>query len=1168
MMRLISFTYPAIVKFSKSLASMLMLAVVVCITHGAAAAAQDSTPTLKVGEPVEKNLAGGQRDKYQVGIEAGQYLHIVVEQEGIDVKVSLKLPDGQETELDSPYNMRGPEDISIIAKSSGICLLEVVAPNKGVADGSYKIRVLALREATPADTGRASAAQALALALKAASKASSGEELDEAVKKLNAALALWEALGDQRGKAYAQTAVGQAFMRIGKFDEAIKLFDAARAFWRETNSLTEQAYLFSEAAGANRNRGNYQEAWARYDDALKLYREAGDVWGQAWILNNTGFAYHRSGQASVAMDYYKQALPLWRSARDRTMEINTLNNIGGVYNDLGDLQQALISHEEVRRISEELGNKFLLANSYNNIGLIYDIWGESQTALSYYEKALALFREEKRRDREAITLHNIGVDYGVLGDAPGALDYLNQSRDIQKQLNLNLDQATTLTSIGLIYSQQNDQRKALEYYKLALPLRFNSKGELTNKRGQAYTLTNIGLAHALSGEPQKALEVYGQALKLREETNDRRGEAITLDKTGQAYSLLGDRAKALENYEKALSRWQSIGDRHGEALTLYGISRVERDRGDLAAARQTIHKAVSLVESLRSKVSGQQLRTTYLATRQNYYELEVDVNMRLYLAAGAEQQQKEEYVAVALQASEKGRVRSLLDTLTEAQADISQAGDPKLALKAEQLQHQIDAMAEQLLFLRNRSRAEDAAFVAKRIDALTAEYEDIQTRLRASNPRYAALTQPRLLDLSEIRKQLLDDNTLLLEYALGEERSYLWAVTQTSVTGFQLSGSDDIEKAARRLRELTVVWQTTPEKNPEGFSARVIKARDQYWPQAEELSRLLLGPVSKQLGTKRLLIVPDGILHLVPFGALPAPTLDGPTDLGTRAVSKRLTKGQPAPLVNEVVVVPSVSTLALLRTYRRPVAPKAVAVVADPVFESNDDRVHFKGEQNSSASAAQSWSRDLNQAMKDVASSAEASGLPRLRATQMEALEIIAATPAGAGMKATDFKANRALVMSGELSQYRILHFATHGLLDSERPHLSGIVLSLVDEQGHRQNGYLRLQDIYTLKLPSELVVLSACDTGLGKEIKGEGLISLTRGFMHAGARRVIASLWKVDSDATAELMKDFYQAMFRKGLPPAAALKFAQGEVRKNKQWSDPYFWAGFVFQGEWQWQ
>jgi tetratricopeptide (TPR) repeat protein len=1147
-MRVTLLPYSAIVKFSKLLSSALVLAVAVSIAFGAATS-QERVTTLKAGESVEKNLAGGEQDKYQVSIEAGQYLRVVVEQEGIDVVVRLRSPDGQEIEMDSPYNMRGPEDISIVAKSSGICSLEVVAPKKGVADGSYKIRVEALREATDADARRARAAQALAQAQKAASP-------DEAVKKLKDALALWEAMEDRRGRAYALTILGQTQMQNGEQDEAIRNFDSAREFWREMNGIQEQAYLLSESAGANRNRGNHKEALTRYDDALKLYRQAGDVWGQAWVLNNIGFVYHSGGQVSVAMDYYKQALPLWRTAHDRRMELITLNNIGGVFNDLGDLQQALITHEEVRSISKELGDKFLFANSYNSTGLIHDTWGESQTALADYDQALSLFRVEKDRAREATTLHNIGAVYAALGDSQRALDYYNQALEIRRELKLGPAQAITLTSIGLVYSQQDNQAEALKYYNQALPLRAKN-----NKRALAYTLTNIGLAHALSGEPQAALKEYAEALKLRED--DRRGEAITLDKIGHAYGLLGERAKALENYEKALSGWRSIGDRHGEALTLYGIARAERDSGNLAAARETINKAVSIVESLRSKVSNKQLRTTYLATKQNYYELEVDVNMRLYLAGGA---QDEKYAAAALQASEKARARTLLDTLAEAQADLSQTGDPQLIQKADSLQKEIDAMAEQLLSLRNLNRTGDAAFVAKRIDALTAEYEDLQAKLRAGNPRYAALTQPHPLDLSEIQKQLLDDNTLLLEYALGEEHSYLWAVTQTSITGFQLSRSDDIKKAARRTRELTVVWQTALEKNQEGFSARVIKARDEYWPQAEELSRFLLGPVAKQLRTKRLLVVPDGILHLVPFGALPAPTSIESTGAITRPISKTPTRRQPAPLANEVVVVPSVSTLALLRTYRRPVAPKVVAVLADPVFESNDDRVRFKGEQNVSASSTQSWSRDLSQAMKDVASSATVSGLPRLRATEKEAAEIIAATPAGAGMEATGFKASRALVMSGGLSQYRILHFATHGLLDSERPHLSGIVLSLVDEKGRHQNGYLRLQDIYTLKLPSELVVLSACDTGLGKEIKGEGLISLTRGFMHAGAKRVVASLWKVDSDATAGLMKDFYHAMFKKGLPPAAALKFAQGEVRKNKLWSDPYFWAGFVFQGEWQ--
>jgi CHAT domain-containing protein len=169
-------------------------------------------------------------------------------------------------------------------------------------------------------------------------------------------------------------------------------------------------------------------------------------------------------------------------------------------------------------------------------------------------------------------------------------------------------------------------------------------------------------------------------------------------------------------------------------------------------------------------------------------------------------------------------------------------------------------------------------------------------------------------------------------------------------------------------------------------------------------------------------------------------------------------------------------------------------------------------------------------------------------------------------MEALDFKANRVTATSSELSQYRIVHIATHGLLNSEHPELSGIVLSLVDEQGRPQDGFLRLHEIYNLNLPAELVVLSACRTALGKEIKGEGLVGLTRGFMYAGAARVMASLWKVQDDATAELMKRFYRGVLKDGMRPAAALRAAQVEMWKSKQWRSPYYWAAFVLQGEWK--
>jgi len=238
-------------------------------------------------------------------------------------------------------------------------------------------------------------------------------------------------------------------------------------------------------------------------------------------------------------------------------------------------------------------------------------------------------------------------------------------------------------------------------------------------------------------------------------------------------------------------------------------------------------------------------------------------------------------------------------------------------------------------------------------------------------------------------------------------------------------------------------------------------------------------------------------------------------------------------------------------------------VLADPVFENNDPRITHN------APNALDHSSELlavRRALRDAGVTADGLQVPRLIASGREADEITALAPRRTSLKAVGFAASRDRVFSPELASYRIVHIATHGIINNERPELSGIVLSLFDQQGKSQNGFLRLRDIYNLKLPADLVVLSACSTALGKDVKGEGLIGLTRGFMHAGAAGVVASLWKVDDEATAELMKHFYTALFKKGLPPAAALRDAQLELMKYPRWQSPYYWAGFVIQGQYQ--
>jgi CHAT domain-containing protein len=409
---------------------------------------------------------------------------------------------------------------------------------------------------------------------------------------------------------------------------------------------------------------------------------------------------------------------------------------------------------------------------------------------------------------------------------------------------------------------------------------------------------------------------------------------------------------------------------------------------------------------------------------------------------------------------------------------------------------------------------------------------------------------------------------------LGQEKSYLWAVTPTSIESFVLPKRAEIETAAQRVYEiLTARNLHIPNETPEQKRRRVDLAEAKYPEASAALSRMLLGPAASQLATRRLLIVGDGMLQYVPFGSLPQPEPgrqvesrgqgQGPRPRPTASLNPRASF-TPLIIEHEVVSLPSASVLAVLRreSAGRVPAAKTVAVLADPVFQKGDPRI---GPSGTSRAIEINGTSTVAGVSRPAAESAPLD-FTRLRFSRLEAEQIARLVPEGKKLKALDFAASRATATSAELGQYSIVHFATHGLINNQHPELSGIVLSQVDEQGRPQNGFLRLHDIYNLRLGADLVVLSACQTALGKEIKGEGLIGLTRGFMYAGAPRVAASLWRIDDRATAELMKRFYSAILEKGQRPAAALRAAQISMWQEQRWNAPHYWAAFTLQGEWR--
>jgi CHAT domain-containing protein len=540
------------------------------------------------------------------------------------------------------------------------------------------------------------------------------------------------------------------------------------------------------------------------------------------------------------------------------------------------------------------------------------------------------------------------------------------------------------------------------------------------------------------------------------------------------------------------------------------------------------------------------------------------------------QHTSEKYNEIALQASEQSRARGLVELLVEAKAEVRRGADPALLDRVQSLRRSLNHSAERQGRLIKASRINEARAIDAEIRRITNEYYDLEAEIKAKTPGYAALTQTQPLTIREIQQQVIDPDVLLLEYSLGNERSYVWAVTKDSVQTFELPRRAQIETAARRLYDI-LTRPSQPEAQAKlGDVEESIRLKTESQAAAMSLSRLVLSPVAPLLGQKRLAIVSEGMLQYIPFGVLPV------------VVDKTPAASQESPpliATNAVISLPSASTLGVIRRQlagRKP-APKTLAVLADPVFETDDERFHLTRKANAAKSDTQPTGtadrprlRDQPadktlvqppeyEAIREVGLRVEGGKIERLGFSYREAESLLAQVPKEQSRRALGFDASRDTAVSPELSNYRIVHFATHGVFNSTHPELSGILLSRFDANGNRKEGFLRLHDIYNLTMPAELVVLSGCQTALGKDVKGEGLVGLTRGFMYAGAARVVASLWKVDDRATAELMQKFYRGMLQDGLPPAAALRAAQLELWKSKRWDHPFYWGAFVLQGEW---
>ena len=729
-----------------------------------------------------------------------------------------------------------------------------------------------------------------------------------------------------------------------------------------TRVAAERAYAVAAQLQGERTSESRRKAIEKYGEALRLMREAGDRRGEAMSLTNMGSIYNLLDEPQKALDHLNQALNVWRVIGDRHLEAITHTINGTVYYTLGQPQKALESFTLALPVMHAVRDQSGEAGTFTQIGTVYRLTGEPQKALDHFSQALPLFRAVGDRRNEATVLNNMGTVYNLLGEPQKAFYYFQQVLPVARAIGARQLQAVALTNMGSIYNLSDEPAKALEHLDQALRL----TREIGDRRTEAAALTHTGTAYSLSGEQSKAVDYLERALALRVAASDRQGEAITLNHFGRVFDRSGEPQKAFDNYEKALVIWRAMGDRNGEVAALYGMARAESKLDHLPQASQRTEAALAIINTQRTKVASRVLRASYFASVQDLYKLHIDLLMRLH-----RRQPSGGFDVAALKAYEQARARSLIDMLAEASADIRQGVDPDLLARERSLQQMLNAEADrQMRLFAGKHTEESVGAVRRKIDDLLTQLLAIEAELKAHSPRYAALTQPAPLGLTEIQTAVTDNETLLLEYSLGEERSYLWAVTASSFSSFELPPRVRIEAAARRCYELLtarnrfVKFETAEEKRE-----RVRQADAEYPNAAAALSEMLLGPVAAQLGRKRLLVVPDGALEYLPFAAL--------------AIPRERSPFVPLMVEHEVTSIPSASTLAVLRQELQGRAPaeKVVAVFADPVFDKADERF---GDVSRNAGEHH---------VQEPKSSDEIAALPRLPYTRQEAEAILALAP-------------------------------------------------------------------------------------------------------------------------------------------------------------------------------
>ncbi|HEY0763193.1 MAG TPA: CHAT domain-containing tetratricopeptide repeat protein [Pyrinomonadaceae bacterium] len=939
---------------------------------------------------------------------------------------------------------------------------------------------------------------------------------------------------------------------------------------RNKGDFVAAANLLQRAGRLQARLHQPDEALATYREVLALTKRTPNLSAEVDSLNGMAAIYAGSSKCIEADQVLARALALTKSGNYEEGKAESLLVLSDCQNH-SDRDLALLTAKDSLVVWQSVNSKWGMAKAYMTIGDYQLSQNELEAATESLEAALGLWKELNVPAEQGEALINMGFIAYRRGAWQNSILLLSQAQSLldeqaepyrMGQITGGLAEAfieSGLPEIGL-----EKLKLATEYFRRAnspraLIVMYWDIGKahyLNGNYDRALENLNLGWSEAQSidepifgalcaeylGRTYTAIHDYGKALQhyqwalSRYGTSNPMEAARTTALVGQVHQLQGRLPQARQQYVRVLSAFRRLGDQLNESATLYALGRLELEANRLDIAEDYLNKSIQATENIRRVSTSNDLAAAFSASVHDRYQSFVECLLRkqqLHPSA--------EVLREAFEKTEFARGRSLIEFLNATQTNIGGSAEPALAETERRLRQQLRVKEDyRVTLLARQYHKEELVALDSEINRLDADYRQVIDQIKTRNVLYDQITQPRAWDLSQIQqKVIVDDDTVLLEYSLGPDRSHVFALTRNELTSFDLPAESAITAAAGTLYQL--------------LSGDQKSTKVELDEAGQKLAGLILAPVAAKLDKRRLIIVADGALHYIPFQMLPSPLND-----------------EPLVATHEIINAPSATILGQLQqdaAQRR--APKnIVAAFGDPVFDSNYAVQKINASENNSAPEqnlddyrSQSFTRNFELAGDSV----DPSKIQPLFYARKE-LMYLRGQAGEASLVATGFAASLETLKTTDLSQYAILHLATHGVLDPKRPENSGFFLSMVGADGKRKNGFVSLDDIYGLRAPVDLVVLSACRTGLGKEMRGEGMIGLTRGFMYAGASSVLASLWKVDDEATAELMKRFYTNLLERKLPPAAALREAQNSFRGDSVWNSPYYWAAFTIQGDYR--